>query len=119
MLMATVGDTRVHPNGSRPVAATPGVSSASLIGKTLAVTRPAARRAALTRAAGRGWRTFRPSALPAAAYGCAASAAYVAAGLWPGLLATAGALILLDWQAKPGPAPVVIDAPVDPDGGGA
>lgn len=116
MVMATLTDPGVHSNGSRPVAV---LAPASLIGKTLAVTRPAARRAALARALGRGWRAFRPSALPSAGYGCAAAAAYVGAGLWPGLLASAVALILLDWQAKPGPPPVVIDDPDTVDGGAA
>lgn len=96
------------------------MAPASLIGKTLAVTKPAVRRAAVARAIGRGWRAFRPAALSTAGYGCAAAAAWVAAGLWPGLLATAGALVLLDWQNKPSPAPVVIDGPPvtinDPDG---
>lgn len=95
------------------------MTSASLIGKTLAVTRPAARRAAVARALGRAWRAFRPAALSTAGYGCAATATYVAAGLWPGLLATAAALILLDWQNKPSPPPVVVDDPDGVPGGGA
>lgn len=111
--MVTVAAPHVHPNGVR--GAQPATAPASLIGKTLAVTRPAARRDALTRAAGRAWRAFRPAALPTAGYGCAAAATYVAAGLWPGLLATASGLILLDWQNKPSPPPRVIDAP-EPDG---
>lgn len=119
MVMATVGVREVHPNGSHPGVPAPALAPASLIGKTLAVTRPAVRRAAVARAIGRAWRAFQPSALSTAGYGCAAAAAYVAAGLWPGLLATAAGLILLHWQNEPGPAPVVIDAPVDPDGGGA
>lgn len=117
MVMATQGDTRVHPNGSRPgVLAPPG--TASLIGKTLAATRPAARRAAAARAAGRAWRAFRPAALSTSAYGCAAAGAYVAAGLWPGLLTAAAALLLLDWQSKHPPPPVIVDDPDLPGGVG-
>lgn len=111
MVMATVGVQKVHPNGSHPGGPGPVLAPASLIGKTLAVTRPAARRAALARASGRGWRAFRPAALSTLGYGCAAAAAYVGAGLWPGLLAAAAALVLLDWQNKPAPPPVVIDDP--------
>lgn len=113
-MMVTVGEARVHPNGARPGVTVP----ASLIGKTLATARPAARRAALGRGVSRAWRAFRPAALATAAYSCATSAAYVAAGLWPALASAAVGLLLLEWQAKAGRPPVIVDEP-DPPAGGA
>jgi len=115
--MVTVAAPHVHSNGVRG-GPQPATAPASLIGKTLAVTRPAARRDALTRAAGRAWRAFRPAALLTAGFGCATAAAYVAAGLWPGLLATAASLVTLDWLSRPPRPPVIVD-PDAPDSGTA
>ncbi len=110
------------PNGRTPMPSPsvtpPVVSSASVLGKAYAATRPRSRAAALAGAVGRGWRAFRPAVLPTAGCGCAAAAAYVAVGLWPGLLAAAAGCFLLDWLSKPSPPPAVVDDPgADGDAG--
>ncbi len=95
------------------------MAPASLIGKTLATARPRTRAAALAAAAGRGWRAFRPAALPTAGCASGTAAAFIALGLWPALLAAGTSFFLLDWLSKPAPPPrVVVEDPDDGDGGG-
>ncbi len=117
MVMTTLADPGVHPNGSRRPQG-PALAQASLIGKTLATARPRVRGAAARRVLGRAWAAFRPAALLVAGCGCATAATYIALGLWPGLLAAAAGLFLLDWLSKPARPPrVVVEDPPGPDGG--